>query len=284
MLRAALRDGTETRADLDALDGVDAHHRGCNIGVELVVDGLAPADRYTGGDDFDARAARITRLAQSIHERLQLRNQRVIRDEERVGVDVLEALDRHHVRVELRQVATDLDAIPFAHPLACDRTRRDANRGLARRLPSAAAIIAYSVFVPIRIVGVARPERIGDIRVVLAARVLVADQQRDRRAGGGPLEHAGEDLDGIGFATLRDMPRRTRLAPIELALDVGLRQRKAGGAAVDDAADRGPVRFAERSDAEEFAERVSGHRGALKNRRSYGTRGSVNAARPPDRS
>ena len=33
----------ETGADLDALDGVDAHHGVRDVGIELVVDGLAPA-------------------------------------------------------------------------------------------------------------------------------------------------------------------------------------------------------------------------------------------------
>jgi hypothetical protein len=51
----------------------------------------------------------------------------------------------------------------------------------------------------------ARPEGVGDVAVVLAARILVADQQRDRGAGGQPLEHAREDLHAVGLLTLGDV-------------------------------------------------------------------------------
>ena len=44
--RAALRDRREAGADLDALDRVDAHHRVRDVGVELVVERLAEADRH----------------------------------------------------------------------------------------------------------------------------------------------------------------------------------------------------------------------------------------------
>ena len=46
VLGAFLRDGREARADLDALDRVDAHHVVREIGVELVVHRLAPAHRH----------------------------------------------------------------------------------------------------------------------------------------------------------------------------------------------------------------------------------------------
>ena len=59
MLGAFLRDRREACADFDALDGVDAHHRVRDIGVELVIDRFAPADRHARRHHFDARAARI---------------------------------------------------------------------------------------------------------------------------------------------------------------------------------------------------------------------------------
>jgi hypothetical protein len=62
-----------------------------------------------------------------------------------------------------------------------------------------------------------RAELLGDVAVVLAALVGVADQQRDRRAGGDALVHAGEDLDLVGLAPLRGVPR----APGGAALEVG---------------------------------------------------------------
>ncbi len=64
------------------------------------------------------------------------------------------------------------------------------------------------------------------------------------------LEDAGQDLDRVGFAPLRHVPRRAGLAAVELALDVRRIERHARRAAVDDAADRRAVRLAERGNAE----------------------------------
>ncbi len=119
--------------------------------------------------------------------------------------------------------------MPLAEPLARDRARGDAHGGLARRLPAAAAVIADAVFVPIGVIGVPGPERVGDARVVLAARVLVADQKRDRRAGRDAFEHAGEDFDRVRLPALRHMARGPGLAPVEVALDVGRISARPGG-------------------------------------------------------
>jgi hypothetical protein len=43
---AALRDDGEAVADLDALDGVDAHHGVGDVGIELVEQRLAQAHRH----------------------------------------------------------------------------------------------------------------------------------------------------------------------------------------------------------------------------------------------
>ena len=63
-------------------------------------------------------------------------------------------------------------------------------------------------------------ERLDDIAVILAALIGIADQQRDRRAGGLALEHARQDFDLIRFLALRDVARRAGLAAIEFELDV----------------------------------------------------------------
>jgi hypothetical protein len=46
MLAALLRDAGKAGADLDALDRVDAHHRVGDLGIETVIDRLAPARRH----------------------------------------------------------------------------------------------------------------------------------------------------------------------------------------------------------------------------------------------
>ena len=92
-------------------------------------------------------------------------------------------------------------------------------------------------------------ELLGDLRVVLAARVGVADQQRDRRAGGEAFVDAAEDLDLVGLVPLRGVARRAGGAALEVVAEVVRRDRDARRAAVDHAADRRAVAFAEGGDA-----------------------------------
>src|SRR5437867_8160108 len=259
MFGARLGNTVETGADFHALHGIDSHHCAREIGVELAIYGLAPTDRHALGDHGDARAAGIARLPQRVHERLELRHDRVIGGKEGIRVDVLPAFERDRLRAELCQMAADGHAAALAQPFPRNRSRRDPHRGLARRLAAATTIIADPVFLPIRVVRVSRPERVGDAGVILAARIFVADQKRDRRARGATLEHAGEDLDRIRLASLRHVPRRARFPTVEIALDLAGGERHAWRTAVDDATDRWPVRFAERGDAEQRAECVAGH-------------------------
>ena len=51
-----------------------------------------------------------------------------------------------------------------------------------------------------------RPEGAGDIAVILAALVGIANQQGNWRAGGSALEDPGENLHFVRFAPLGDMP------------------------------------------------------------------------------
>src|SRR5690606_27672496 len=81
------------------------------------------------------------------------------------------------------------------------------HRGFARRTAPAAARIADAVLVPVAVVGVRGPELRRDVGVVLAARIGVADQQRDRGAGGATLVHPRQDLDLVGLASLRGVAR-----------------------------------------------------------------------------
>jgi hypothetical protein len=108
---------------------------------------------------------------------------------------------------------------------------------------------------------VAGAEDVLDLAVVLAALVGVADEERDRRAGGdlpslGVGEDAGQDLDGVGLAALGGEARLARLAAVELDLDLLGRQRNARRAAVHDAADGRPVALAPGGHAEQVAEGV----------------------------
>ena len=93
-------------------------------------------------------------------------------------------------------------------------------------------------------------EGLGDVAVVLAALILVTDQESDRGAGRLAFKNAGENFDRIRLAALRDVARGSRLATIELGLDVGLADFESRRTAINHAADRRTVRFAEGSNRE----------------------------------
>ena len=107
------------------------------------------------------------------------------------------------------------------------------------------------------------PKRVEQVRVVLRARVGVADQERDRGAGGDAFVHAGEDLDAVFLLALGDVTRRAGAPPVELALHVGLSQRQSRRASVDNAADRRAMALAEVGDAEKIADAAARHAGIV---------------------
>ena len=84
-------------------------------------------------------------------------------------------------------------------------------------------------------------------------------EQADRRAGRASFEHARQDAHLVGLLALAGVPRSAGAPPLQLRLDVLLRQLQPRRAAVDDAAERRPVAFAEGRDGEELAEGVAGH-------------------------
>src|ERR1700730_6829050 len=71
--------------------------------------------------------------------------------------------------------------------------------------------------------------------------------------------HAGENLYRVRLLALGGEARLAGAAAIEIALDLFSRQRDQRRAAVDHAADRNPVAFAEGRDPEHVAEGVEGH-------------------------
>ena len=168
----------EAGADLDALDRVDRHHRAGDVGVELAVDRLAPAQRHACGDDVDARAARIAGLAQLIHEASSsARPAGVGRRRTGCSPTASHDLNGDRDRPDLRQVAADhARRIARAATSSRSRRRRRASRSRAptraRRRAGRGCRTSAS-----RCSRRGRAGTVGDLRVVLAALVLVADQQ-----------------------------------------------------------------------------------------------------------
>mmetsp|Transcript_6445 Transcript_6445/g.26503 ORF Transcript_6445/g.26503 Transcript_6445/m.26503 type:complete len:304 (+) Transcript_6445:1709-2620(+) len=187
MLAAFLRDRREARADLDALDRVDAHQRIGDVGIELVEQRRAQADRHAGGLHTDARTDRIAGLAQPVHIVLKFGNLAGVGGEERVLAHVLPAFEGDGDLAELRHAAAELGAISLLQPFAGHGPGAHHRRGQACGRTAAATRVAQAVFAPVGVVGMARAKGIEEVAVVLAALVGVLDQQADRRAGGQAL-------------------------------------------------------------------------------------------------
>src|SRR5207244_9031941 len=166
---------------------------------------LAPTDGYVVRNYRDARAAGISRFAQRIHERFELGHDLVIGDKKRTRLNVAPILEWNGLVAELRKMAPYRYSVTLCEPLARDGSSRNADGRLARRLASAAAIVADAILLPIGVVGMSRTERVRNGRVVLAAWILVANEQGDRRTGGPTFEHTRENFHGIGLAPLRDV-------------------------------------------------------------------------------
>ena len=153
ILFAAERRRGKAGADLDALDGVDAHERRGEIAVELAIDRRAEAGGHAFGHDLDDGADRGAALADVVEIALEElspaahRDRRTdcapprpspsARDRSSCGPIWISAPRTRHAR----------------HDLARDRAGRNPHRGLARGLPAAAAIVADAVF---DVIGVSR--------------------------------------------------------------------------------------------------------------------------------
>ena len=133
------------------------------------------------------------------------------------------------------------------------------DRGLAGRRPAAAPMVPDPVLGEIGVVGVGGPEHVADAGIVAGPRVGVLDEERDRGAGGGPLEHPGEDPHLVRLAPLGGMATPAGAAPVEIGLEVGFREGEPGRTAVHHAPDRRAVALAERGHREVGSEGVAGH-------------------------
>ncbi len=88
MLTAALGNGAKSGAELDTLDGVDAHQRVSDRRLELVEHRFTESRGNIAREHADLRTDRITELAQFVHERFEFGDALRVRAEKRVRVDI----------------------------------------------------------------------------------------------------------------------------------------------------------------------------------------------------
>ncbi len=255
--------GLEARADLHRLDGVDRHHGLGEVGVELVIDGLAQAGGHAGRHDLDHRAAGRAGLAHPVQVLAPGLRRLGVRCKEGVPVHLrpVEVFPVDAVGAHLHQTAAQGEGLAqeMRQQLARDAACGDTHRRFPCGGPAAAARIADAVLLPVGIVRVAGPELGRDVAVVLGTLILVLDHQTDGRAGRLALVDAGDDPHLIGFLALGGVARLAGLAPVEPALKVGLAQGNQRGHAVHHAADLRPVAFAPGGEAEGLAEGITRH-------------------------
>ena len=91
-----------------------------------------------------------------------------------------------------------------------------------------------------------RTENVLNGAVVLRTLVGILNQQANAGPGGHALEYAGEDLHLVRLAALGGIARGSRTTAIEIVLEIGFGKRNAWRHAVNDAAQRQAMRFAER--------------------------------------
>ena len=262
VLAAALGGRLEAVTDLHALDRIDAHQRAGQLGRELAVDRLTPARRYAFGNHVHARTDRIAGLAQRIHVGLQRRHLGRVRPEERVVLHRRPVKPGRAVLAQLGQVPAHRDPVALGQPFLGDHPGRHPHGGLTGRGTAATARVTDTVFVPVGIVGMARTELRGDVAVVLAALVGVADQQRDRGASGQALVHPGQDFHLVGLTALGGVARAPGGAALQIKGELLRADRQPRGATIDHAANGRTVGFTKGGDGEQLAEGVGAHRAA----------------------
>ena len=221
ILGAERAGGLRPVADLHGLDRTDRHHSLREARVELIEDRLTDAGRHVvdeAGHDATGAVLLLTELEDALVRCL------------------LTGRGRHVDTGKLRHLRVHRDAEIRQH-LRRHGTTGDTCEGLATAGATAAAVVTETVLLIETVIGVARTEHVGDVRVVLTVLVTVSHHHRDRRTGRLSLEDTGEDLDPVVLLSLGGLQILARLPPVHIRLDVLNGQWEAGRAAIDDDAE-----------------------------------------------
>ena len=121
------------------------------------------------------RADGIQRFAHAVHIVFQLGNLALVGGEEGILGNVFVTFKLNFFFADLGDVGGNFRTEFFFQPFFGDGSGGNAGGGFAGGASAAAAVVARAVFVPVGIVGVARAEAGGDVAVVFAALVGIAD-------------------------------------------------------------------------------------------------------------
>ena len=210
---------------------------------------------------MDFRTDRIALAAETVKKRFGLLNQIAVlrRGKERILFPGIPVLHREEDRSYLSDTRADLGSESLAEKLLRNGTGCHGRRSEARRRPPAAPRVADTELRPVTKVRVSGSEFFGDGAVVAALLIGVADQERNWRAGRTAFIDARKNFHGIRLPALRHKAACAGTAPVELSLDVDLRQHQSSRAPVHHAADGGPVAFTEIFHPEKASDRRTRH-------------------------
>ena len=276
---AAARRREESVADLDALDGLDAHERLRELAVEAAVPVHVRAEpgRQTVGEHLDDAAERVAVLAGGVdlvdHARggvaaSKQRSGSASSASTSSGVGSAASSGTRTGPIDSVWLTSRMPS--SARNAARDRAERDAGRGLAgaRALEDRTRLVE-AVLLHADEVGVARArpgqrgaaaarhvgqlDRLGAHHLDPLRPLGVADAQRDGAAEAQAVADAAGDRE---LVLLELHPRAAAVAELatrEIGLDRGARDGDAGGQALHDGDEFGAVRFAGREHAEHWS-------------------------------
>src|SRR6266480_2008681 len=248
--------------DLKSFGCRKAQHRFRQIGLELIKHRLDKSGRNGPDDAFNHATHRITFIANLPNQRLHSLRRRNIRTSDRILLYVLHlnarTIDLRDDLVNLRDVSDDLEIrVQDRQYLFRDCAGGDAANRLTRRRATATLPVTDSVFRLITKIGMRRPKFSCNFRVVLRPSVLVAHEDRDRRAERFAVENAGDNFAPVFLFSLRRDSALTRTTTIQLTLDVRWRDIDFWRATVNYDTNSAAVRFTKRRDAKKLAKSIS---------------------------
>ena len=169
-------------ADFHALHGIDRHCCCGQVSVQFAVDRRAQPGGHARGCDLHHRAYGIARFAQAVQIGGPHFRSLGIGNPERVLVDLVPVESRavDLVLAHLHHVAGD----PQSRHHRCKSRARQATcghprGGFAGGGPTATAIVADAIFLPVGDVGMSGAEFLGDFGIILGPLIGVFDHQLD---------------------------------------------------------------------------------------------------------